>query len=121
MDRLNKLLFSRPKEAPYEIWLQSAQWFQSKKMFENVDIHAHTHTHTLTTETYLYYKLINEPKGSGELKSYKSNTFRDILLTWFKCPNLQRATKKLTESPGSATITTAGNPRHQEEEKNDKN
>ena len=29
-------------------------------MFENVDIQ--------TTEAYLYYKLTNEPKGSGELK-----------------------------------------------------
>ena len=28
----------------------------------------HTHIHIRTTEAYLYYKLINEPKGSGELK-----------------------------------------------------
>ena len=35
----------------------------SEKMFENVDIH----THIRTTEAYLYYKLTNEPKGSGEL------------------------------------------------------
>ena len=34
-----------------------------EKMFENVD----THTHTQTTEAYLFYKLTNEPKGSGEL------------------------------------------------------
>ena len=37
-----------------------------EKMFENVDIQ-HTHTHIRTTEAYLYYKLTNEPKGSGEL------------------------------------------------------
>ena len=36
-------------------------------MFENVDIHTYTPTHIRTTEAYLYYKLINEPKGSGEL------------------------------------------------------
>ena len=37
-------------------------------MFENVDIqHTHIHTHIRTTETYLYFKLTNEPKGSGEL------------------------------------------------------
>ena len=36
-----------------------------EKMFENVD-NIHTHIHT-TTEAYLYYKLTNEPKGSGEL------------------------------------------------------
>ena len=36
-------------------------------MFENVDIQ-HIHTHILTTEANLYYKLTNEPKGSGELK-----------------------------------------------------
>ena len=34
-------------------------------MFENVDIHT---IHIWTTEAYLYYKLTNEPKGSGELK-----------------------------------------------------
>ena len=37
-----------------------------EKMLENVD---NTHTYIRTTETYLYYKLTNEPKGSGELKS----------------------------------------------------
>ena len=34
-----------------------------EKMFENVN-----NIHTRTTQTYLYYKLTNEPKGSGELK-----------------------------------------------------
>ena len=28
-----------------------------------------THTHIWTTEAYLYYKLTNGPKGSGELKT----------------------------------------------------
>ena len=28
----------------------------------------HTYTHIRTTEAYLYYKLTNEPKDSGELK-----------------------------------------------------
>ena len=38
-------------------------------MFENVGIqHTHTPTHIRTTEACLYYKLTNEPKGSGELK-----------------------------------------------------
>ena len=36
----------------------------SEEMFENIDIH----THTRTIEAYLYYKLIHEPKDSGELK-----------------------------------------------------
>ena len=39
-----------------------------ENMFENVDTHTYIHIHTRTTEAYLYYKLINEPKGSGELK-----------------------------------------------------
>ena len=40
-----------------------------KKMFENVDnTHTHTYTYIQTTETYLYYKLTTEPKGSGKLK-----------------------------------------------------
>ena len=33
LDHLNKLLFLFPIDAPYEIWLESAKWFQ-KKMFE---------------------------------------------------------------------------------------
>ena len=36
-------------------------------MFENVD-NTHTHTDERTTEAYVFYKLTNEPKGSGELK-----------------------------------------------------
>ena len=30
-DHLNKLLFPRPKESPYEIWVQLAQWFQRRR------------------------------------------------------------------------------------------
>ena len=56
-----------PKEAPHEIWLQSARWFSEEKMFEHT--HTHTHTHTRTTEVYLSYKLTIEPNGSGELKN----------------------------------------------------
>ena len=41
-----------------------------EKMFENVDnIYTYISTAERTTEAYLYYKLTNEPKGSGELKS----------------------------------------------------
>ena len=46
-----------------------------EKMFENVDTHTHIHTYIYTYITddsaYLYYKLTNEPKGSGELKKKK--------------------------------------------------
>ena len=42
-------------------------------MFENVDIH----TYIRMTEAYLYYKLTNEAKGSGELK------IAVIILMWF--------------------------------------
>ena len=59
-DRFNKLSFPHPKEDPCEIWLQSAQWLLRRclKML----------TYIQTTEVYLYYKLTDEPKGSGELK-----------------------------------------------------
>ena len=32
LDDLNKLLFPHPKEAPYEIWLQSARWLFRKSL-----------------------------------------------------------------------------------------
>ena len=43
-------------DAPYEIWVQLAQWFQSseEKMFENVD---RWMTDRQTTELLLYYKV----------------------------------------------------------------
>ena len=61
-------------ETPYEIWLQSAQWFigpvvSQEKMFENVDTHTHIQKYIRTTEAYLSYKLTTELKGSGELKT----------------------------------------------------
>ena len=31
--------------------------------------HTYKHTYIRTTEAYLYHKLTNEPKGSGELKT----------------------------------------------------
>ena len=43
------------------------------EMFENVD-YTHMHTYERTTDACLYFKLANEPKGSGELKiSLKSD------------------------------------------------
>ena len=40
-----------------------------EKMFENVDnTHTYIPNYKWTTEAYLYYKLTNEHKGSGELK-----------------------------------------------------
>ena len=52
-----------------------------KKTFENIDIqHTYTHTHIRTTEAYLYYKLTNEPKGSGELKIYAFKLKRTLNL-----------------------------------------
>ena len=36
-DRLNKLSFPHPMETPYEIWLQSAQWFLRRRCLKSVD------------------------------------------------------------------------------------
>ena len=69
LDHLNKLSFPRPKEAPHEIWLQWAQWFQRRWCLKMLTTHTYIHTYERTTEAYLYYKLTNEPKGSGELKT----------------------------------------------------
>ena len=57
--------YPRPKEARYEIWLQSTQWFQRRRCLKML---TYIHTYIRTTESYLYYKLTNEPKGSGKIK-----------------------------------------------------
>ena len=49
-DRLNKLSFPHPMETPYEIWLQSAQWFLRRCLECGQQM-----------EAYLSYKLTNEP------------------------------------------------------------
>ena len=36
-DSLNKLSFPHPREAPYEIWLWLAQWFQRRRCLKSVD------------------------------------------------------------------------------------
>ena len=36
-DRLNKLSFPHPIETPYEIWLQSAQWFLRRRCLKSLD------------------------------------------------------------------------------------
>ena len=53
-DLLNKLSFPHPMEIPYEIWLQSAQWFLRRclKSGDNGQ-----------TDDYLSYKLTNEPSA----------------------------------------------------------
>ena len=76
-----------PRRLHYEIWLQSAQWFQTRRFlkmltythtYTHIHTYIHTHTHTFIYtythiytymyEAFLYYQLTYEPKGSGELK-----------------------------------------------------
>ena len=60
-----QLSFSHLMEAPYEIWLQLAQWLQRRRCFKML---AYDGRRTTDGGACLYYKLTNEPKGSGELK-----------------------------------------------------
>ena len=57
-------------------------------MFENVDTHTHTYIQHTEDRPYLYYKLTNEPKGSGELKQTETIT----LYIYFIKQVAQRAT-----------------------------
>ena len=52
LDRLNTHLFPRPKEAPYEIWLQLAQWFQRKICLKMLTYIQHIHTYGRQRPTY---------------------------------------------------------------------
>ena len=85
-DALNKLLFPRPMEAPHEIWLQLAQRFWRRRSLKMVD------GQRTDDRSCLYYKLTNEPKGSGELKMpyFPGNRkLQGLILTvlrrWFWC------------------------------------
>ena len=62
-DPANKFLFPHPYEAPNEIWLRLAQQFWRRRPLKMVD-----DRHRMDDGPWLYYKLTNEPKGSGELK-----------------------------------------------------
>ena len=76
----NKLLFPRTMEAPHEIWLWLAQrqWFCKRRSLKMVD------GLWMDNGPWLYYKLTNEPKGSGELKilTYRCH-YRKIWTMWF--------------------------------------
>ena len=68
-DAPNKLSFPRPMEAPQEIWLRLAQQFWRRRSLKMVDSRQWT-----DEGAYLYCKLINEPKSSGELKIQRIQT-----------------------------------------------
>ena len=59
----NKLSFLHPTETPHEIWLWLASWFWRRRSLKMVD------ERQMDNGRLLYYKLSNEPKGSGELKN----------------------------------------------------
>ena len=52
---------SYPMEAPYGIWLQSAQCFQRRRCLKMLITHIHTYERT--TEAFISYKLTNEPSA----------------------------------------------------------
>ena len=64
-DRLSKLSFLHPIEAPYGIWLWLAQWFLRRGCLKSVDDNVRR-----ATEAYLFYKLTKWAFGSGELKTF---------------------------------------------------
>ena len=71
-DAPNKLSFPRPMEAPHEIWLRLAQRFWRRRSLKMVDGRTTTDDNgrqRTTDGACQYYKLTNEHKGSGELKT----------------------------------------------------
>ena len=62
LGHVNKLLFPHPTKAPYEIWLRLDQRFWRRRSLKIVD------GQRTGDGPWLYYKLTNELKGSGELK-----------------------------------------------------
>ena len=64
LNHLNQFSFPLPKEDPYEILFQSAQWFQRRRKCWQ-----HTYIPTDDRGLLIFNKLTYEPKGSGELKS----------------------------------------------------
>ena len=65
-DNKNKLPFPWPMKAPHEIWIWLAKRFWRKRSLKMVDGRTDDGR---TDGPWLYYKLTNEPKGSGELKN----------------------------------------------------
>ena len=77
-DAPNKLSFPRSMEAPHEIWLRLAQRFWRRRSLKMVDGWT-----TTDDGACLYYKLTNEPKGSGELLT--ENQFALHYLPFHRC------------------------------------
>ena len=88
-----ELSFPVPKEAQFEIWLQSAHLFQRRRCLKMLTyihtyMYIHVHTYIRTTEAYIYYKLTNEPKGSDELKKVFVDRF--VVVTPAPWPFMRR-------------------------------
>ena len=69
-------------EAPREIWLRLAQrfWRRSLKMVDGwTTYNARTDGQRTDDGACLYYKLTNEPKGSGELKRQPTGKCMQII------------------------------------------
>ena len=66
-----QLSFPHPTEAPYDIWLWLAQRFWRRRSLKMVDGRRTTDGQRTDDGLWLYYKLINEPKGSGKLKKWR--------------------------------------------------
>ena len=62
-----QLSFPHPIKAPYEIWLRLAQRFWRRRSLKMVD------RQRTDDRPWLYYKLTNEHKDSGELKQYRND------------------------------------------------
>ena len=77
-DPANQFSFPHPTEAPHEIWLRLAQRFWRRRSLKMVDGRTDGRRTPDDGRTddgpWLYYKLTNEPKGSGELIKLMSMT-----------------------------------------------
>ena len=70
------------KRSAIFIIFSSFQKFEKSKTIEPFGLRrclkmltTHTHTYEQTTEAYLFYKLTNELKGSGELKNLHDESY----------------------------------------------
>ena len=101
-DHLNKLSFPRPRESPYEIWVQLTQWFQRRRCLKML---TDGRTDDGRTDGGVTGILLAHPWafGSGELKSSENDQLTGHFQSFF-LKNISRKNNSKTSKVNQQSV-----------------